>query len=104
LRNGDALVLEDQRLVEIVAAPEALTEIICARPEDLARMAWHLGNRHLPVEIWGKKLRIRRDPVIAEMLLGLGVRQVDIEAPFEPEGGAYSNLDYHHHNHDGHGH
>jgi urease accessory protein len=105
LRNGDALVLEDQRLIEIVAAPEALTEIICAQPQDLARIAWHLGNRHLPVEIRGKKLRIRRDCVIADMLRGLGARLVEIEAPFEPEGGAYSNLDYtHHHRHDSHSH
>lgn len=97
LRGGDALVLEDKRLIEIVAAPEPLTEIVCARPQDLARMAWHLGNRHLPVEIRDKRIRIRRDAVIGEMLAGLGVDLIDIEAPFEPEGGAYAPSDSNHH-------
>ena len=89
LRGGDALVLEDGRLVEVVAAPEPLIEIKGRDPQHLVRLAWHLGNRHLPTQITAKALRIRRDHVIAEMLKGLGARVVEIEAPFDPEGGAY---------------
>jgi urease accessory protein len=90
LRGGDALVLEDGRLVEVVAAPEPLAEIRCADPHQLVRVAWHLGNRHLPTQISGKHLRIRRDHVIEDMVKGLGARVIVIEAPFDPEGGAYS--------------
>ena len=61
LRGGDALVLEDGRLIEVVAAPEPLLEIRCNDPPHLVRVAWHLGNRHLPTQITGKALRIRRD-------------------------------------------
>ena len=89
LRGGDALVLEDGRLVEVVAAPEPLTEIRCTDPHHLVRVAWHLGNRHLPTQIMAKGLRIRRDHVIEAMVKGLGARVIEIEAPFDPEGGAY---------------
>jgi urease accessory protein len=90
LRSGDALKLEDGRLVEVVAAPESLAEVKCGSLPDLARAAWHLGNRHLPVQIIGPKLRIRRDHVIEDMLRGLGAQVSEIEAPFDPEGGAYA--------------
>lgn len=90
LRGGDALVLEDGRLVEVVAAPEPLIEIRGADPHHLVRIAWHLGNRHLPTQITAKALRIRRDHVIEAMVKGLGARVVEIEAPFDPEGGAYA--------------
>jgi urease accessory protein len=90
LRGGDALVLEDGRLVEVVAAPEPLLEIRGSDPFQLVRLAWHLGNRHLPTQIMGKGLRIRRDHVIEEMVKGLGARVIEIEAPFDPEGGAYA--------------
>ena len=90
LRSGDALKLEDGRLIEVVAAPEPLAEVKCGSLPDLARAAWHLGNRHLPVQIIGPKLRIRRDHVIADMLRGLGAQVSEIEAPFDPEGGAYA--------------
>jgi urease accessory protein len=105
LRGGDALVLEDGRLVEIVAAPEPLLEIRCADPLHLARVAWHLGNRHLPTQIMQKAIRIRRDHVIADMAKGLGARVIEIDAPFEPEGGAYAGGHAHSNSHDhGHGH
>ena len=91
LRGGDALVLEDGRLVEVVAAPEPLIEIRGVDPRQLVRVAWHLGNRHLPVQIAGKHLRIRRDHVIEEMVKGLGASVVEIEAPFDPEGGAHAH-------------
>lgn len=89
LATGDALVLEDGRLIEVVAAREPLLEIRCADARHLARLAWHLGNRHLPVQLLENALRIRRDRVIAEMAVGLGARVAEIESPFDPEGGAY---------------
>jgi urease accessory protein len=113
LHGGDALVLEDGRLIEVVAAPEPLLEIRCADPLHLARVAWHLGNRHVPTQLMAKSLRIRRDHVLAEMAAQLGARVIEIEAPFDPEGGAYAAPgdghhdhvhDHHHHAHDGHDH
>ena len=114
LRGGDALVLEDGRLIEVVAAAEPLIEIRGADPRHLVRLAWHLGNRHLPTQIMAKGLRIRRDHVIEAMVKGLGARIIEIEAPFDPEGGAYAegahDHDAHHdhaahdHHHDGHHH
>ena len=90
LRGGDALVLEDGRLIEVVAAAEPLLEIRGRDPSHLVRLAWHLGNRHLPTQIMAKGLRIRRDHVIEAMVNGLGARVIEIEAPFDPEGGAYA--------------
>jgi urease accessory protein len=115
LRGGDALVLDDNRLIEVVAAPEPLAEIRGVDPQHLVRLAWHLGNRHLPTQIMGKGLRIRRDHVIEAMLKGLGARIVEIDAPFDPEGGAYAGSGHadapvidsrHHaaHDHSSHGH
>src|ERR1700751_6031085 len=79
LRGGDALVLEDGRPIEGVAAPEPLSEIRGSDPHHLVRVAWHLGNRHLPTQIMPKGLRIRRDHVIEAMVKGLGARVVEIE-------------------------
>ncbi|UFZ01529.1 urease accessory protein UreE [Bradyrhizobium ontarionense] len=116
LRGGDALVLEDGRLIEVVAAAEPLLEIRAVDPHHLVRLAWHLGNRHLPTQIMAKSLRIRRDHVIEAMVKGLGARVIEIEAPFDPEGGAYAepshdnahhdhaDHDHAHHGHDHHGH
>jgi urease accessory protein len=113
LRGGDGLSLEDGRVVEVVAAPEPLAEIRAADAQALTRVAWHLGNRHLSTELMPKALRIRRDPVIEAMVEGLGARVVLLEAPFNPEGGAYVKAeagaakphdhDHHHHDH-GHSH
>jgi len=89
LQGGDALLLDDGRLVEVVAARESLLEIRCVDPRQLARLAWHLGNRHLPTQLTNGALRVRRDHVIAELALGLGAEIIEIEAPFDPEGGAY---------------
>ena len=111
LRGGDALVLEDGRLIEVVAAAEPLLEIRGSDPHHLIRVAWHLGNRHLPTQIMPKALRIRRDHVIEAMVKGLGARVIEIEAPFDPEGGAYAGAahghaheDEVHHHHTGHDH
>ena len=104
LRGGDALVLEDGRLVEVVAAAEPLVEIKGSDPHHLIRVAWHLGNRHLPTQIMPKALRIRRDHVIEAMVKGLGARVIEIEAPFDPEGGAYAEAAAHGHAYDVHAH
>ena len=113
LRGGDALVLDDDRLIEVVAAAEPLAEIRGNDLQHLVRIAWHLGNRHLPTQIMAKGLRIRRDHVIEAMARGLGARVIEIEAPFDPEGGAYAGsggqghahaADDHGHHHDTHDH
>jgi urease accessory protein len=105
LRGGDALLLEDGRLIEVVAAAEPLLEIRGGDPHHLIRLAWHLGNRHLPTQILPKGLRIRRDHVIEAMVRGLGARVIEIEAPFDPEGGAYAGAAHGHaHDGDAHGH
>jgi urease accessory protein len=107
LRGGDALVLDDNRLIEVIAAPEPLVEIRGVDPHHLVRVAWHLGNRHLPTQITGKGLRIRRDHVIEAMVRGLGARIIEIEAPFDPEGGAYAASEHGHaseHAHQHHAH
>jgi urease accessory protein len=96
LRGGDALVLDDGRLIEVVAAPEPLIEIRGQDPHHLIKVAWHLGNRHLPTQILPKGLRIRRDHVIEAMVKGLGARIIEIEAPFDPEGGAYAGASHGH--------
>jgi urease accessory protein len=104
LRSGDALALDDGRLVEVLAAPESLLEIKAETLKQLARIAWHLGNRHLPTQILGTKLRIRYDHVIEDMLRGMGASVVSIDAPFDPEGGAYSGHADHSHDHADHHH
>ena len=104
LRTSDALVLEDGRMVEVVAAAEPLLEIRGHDPQHLVRVAWHLGNRHLPTQIMGKALRIRRDHVIEAMVRGLGARVIEIEAPFDPEGGAYAGEGHAHTTHEAHDH
>jgi urease accessory protein len=92
LRGGDALLLEDGRLVEVVAAPEALLEIRCADARQLARIAWHIGNRHVSVQVLTDALRIRRDYVLADLASQLGGDLMEIEAPFDPESGAYQGV------------
>ena len=98
LRAGDGLKLEDGRIVEVVAAPESLIEIRAADAAALTRIAWHLGNRHLPVQIAAQRLRVRADHVIAEMVTGLGGEIAALEAPFDPETGAYAGTADHHAN------
>ena len=89
LGDGDGLVLEDGGVVRVIAAAEAVLDIRAA-PECLLRIAWHLGNRHLPVQILGADLRIRADHVIAAMVAGLGGHVDARQAPFDPEPGAYA--------------
>ena len=105
LRAGDGLRLEDGRIIAVEAAPEQLLQIACRDPQLLARIAWHLGNRHLATEIAARVLHIRDDHVIAEMVRGLGGEVRIVSRPFNPEGGAYGQgvAQGHSHNH-GHGH
>jgi urease accessory protein len=105
LRTDDALVLDDGSLVEVVAEPEPLIEARAADLPSLARLAWHLGDRHVPVQVLERRLRLKRDPAIEALLASLGAKVIAIDAPFEPEGGAYAAAaDEHHHDHHGHEH
>jgi urease accessory protein len=91
LRGGDVVKTTDGRAIEIVAAPEKLLHI---ESSSLAKMAYHLGNRHVAVQVGDGFLRIAEDHVLEEMLRRLGARVSHVEAPFEPEAGAYG--DHHH--------
>ena len=96
LRDGEGLLLDDGTIVRVAAKPEALVEIAAASGDNVARFAWHLGNRHIGIEIVGGRLRIRRDQVLEDMLSRLGAELTLIEAPFDPEAGAYSHHHAHH--------
>lgn len=96
LRDGDGLRLDDGRIIRVIAKPEPLLEIHAHGPAELVRIAWHLGNRHLPVQLLGDRIRIRADHVIADMVHGLGGHAHAMEAPFDPEGGAYAGGHHHH--------
>jgi urease accessory protein len=89
LRGGDALRLENGRLVAVEALIEPLLEVRAATPAALLRLAWHIGNRHLSAAIYAERILIRRDHVIAHMLEHLGAQVAEVEAVFDPEGGAY---------------
>jgi urease accessory protein len=102
LSEGDGLELEDGGFVRVRAALEALAEIECGSAAELARVAWHLGNRHLAVQISGDKLLIRDDHVIVHMVEHLGARVRHVQAPFDPERGAYAVGASHDHDHDHH--
>jgi urease accessory protein len=96
LADGDGLELDDGGYVRVCAAPERVLEIEGEGPTDLLRLAWHLGNRHLPVQALEGRLRIRDDHVIAEMVTGLGGKVSRLSAPFDPETGAYASADHGH--------
>ncbi|MBN9673202.1 urease accessory protein UreE [Roseibium aggregatum] len=107
LHHGDGLELEDGRIVEVLAESEDLVEIEADDTAHLVKIAWHLGNRHLPTQLLGATLRIRRDHVIEDMVTKLGGRLTPVSAPFDPEGGAYGHGRTHGHDHGhdhGHGH
>ena len=95
LRGGDRLLADDGRVVLVVAADESLMEARCADATTLARCAFHLGNRHTPVEVREGALRFSADEVLATMLRGLGATVEAIRAPFEPEAGAYAGSHHH---------
>jgi len=101
MAHGDGLQLEDGRWLEVRAAAETIVEVRHKDPHQLVRLAWHLGNRHLPTEIRDQVLRIRPDHVIEDMLHGFGAGLVKMQAPFQPEGGAYGGHGHAHEDGDG---
>ena len=125
LADGDGLALDDGGWLAVRAAPEALMEVTAHDAGQMARLAWHIGNRHLQAQIERERILIREDSVIADMLAGLGAHVRRVMAPFSPEGGAYDGHmpgyghdpdgkphshhdhehgDHHHHHGDGHDH
>ncbi len=88
LRDGDGIVLDDGAMVLVAGEAEPLLEIAAPTPLGLIRLAWHLGNRHTDVQVVGDRLRIRHDHVLKEMVCGLGATVAQVDAPFDPEGGA----------------
>ena len=111
LRGGDVLVAEDGSLIRVIAAPQPVLRITACTahgsPFDLTRAAYHLGNRHVPIELRPEHLQIEPDHVLAEMLRAMHLIVTEVQAPFEPEGGAYGGHvtnDGHGHHHHGHGH
>jgi len=101
LRGGDLVTASDGRVVEIISLEEKVLHVEADSPRELAKVAYHLGNRHVPVEVGDGFLRIADDHVLEEMLKKLGARVSKLEAPFEPEAGAYAGG---HHEHDEMGH
>jgi len=97
LTDGDGLELDTGGFIGVRAAPEPIFEIEAANRAALLRIAWHLGNRHLPLQVTGERLRIRADHVIADMVTGLGGRVTRLQAPFDPEIGAYAAATHHEH-------
>ena len=89
LRDGDCLMTEEGRVVRVVAAPEKVYLVRCESTLQLMRAAYHLGNRHVPLEIGNGWLKLKSDEVLRDMLLGLGASVSAAELPFEPEAGAY---------------
>jgi urease accessory protein len=107
LADGDALELENGGLVKVRAASEPLLEILAHDAAALARIAWHIGNRHTPAEVTAKALYIQPDHVLEEMVIGLGAHVHHVTRPFDPEGGAYGGkgpLERGHHHHGEHHH
>lgn len=102
LADGDAIELEGGGLIKVRAAAEQLLEIHAHDPAALARIAWHIGNRHTPAEVTASAIYIQPDHVLEEMVIGLGAHVHHVTRPFEPEGGAYGGkgpLSKGHHHH-----
>lgn len=115
--DGDGLELDDGTWIRVVAALERVVEIACASPAELVRVAWHLGNRHIPTQLCDGALRIRPDAVLERMVRDLGAQTRFADRPFQPESGAYAGQrshahahghdhdhDHHHHDHAHHDH
>ncbi len=95
LREGDLLLASDGRVIEVIAAPERVVHVECATTSDLARVAYHLGNRHVPLQVGDGFLRLSENHVLEDLLRRLGAKLTIIDAPFEPESGAYSGAHLH---------
>ena len=101
LRGGDLVTASDGRVIEIVAEAEKVLHVECEDAAELAKAAYHLGNRHVPVQVGDGFLRLAADHVLEEMLKKIGATVSSREEPFEPEAGAYAGG---HHQHDEMGH
>ena len=102
LQDGCGLLTDDREIIVVRAAAEELLRITASAPRVLARIAWHIGNRHTPAEISDDAIFIQADHVLAEMVRGLGGSVTIVSRPFEPEGGAYgghASLSHDHHHH-----
>jgi urease accessory protein len=108
VRGGDVLVAEDGSLIKVLAAPQTVLKITCCAMHgnvfDLMRAAYHLGNRHVPIELKPDHLKIEPDHVLADMLRAMHLTVVGVNEPFEPESGAYAQGGHGSHSHGGHGH
>jgi urease accessory protein len=107
LRDGDVLLLDDGATIAVHAAEEDVVEVTANDPTSFARIAWHLGNRHTPVQVLDSVLRLRPDHVLEAMLVRLGANLRHVRAAFDPETGAYAgyeHADHKHHHHSGHDH
>ena len=96
LAEGDGLELDNGNYLRVRAAPEPVIDVAAETPAGLLRIAWHLGNRHLPLQVLDDRLRLRADHVIAAMIEGLGGRVTWVQAPFDPEIGAYAGVAHNH--------
>ena len=96
LRGGDLVTTSDGRIIEVIAQPESVLHVEAATSAELARIAYHLGNRHVPVEVGDRYLRLGDDHVLERMLIGLGAELSRTTAPFEPEAGAYGGAGHEH--------
>ena len=105
LRGGDFLQADSGEIIEVIAADQAVMKVTATASKALTRAAYHLGNRHVPLEIGDGWLKLETDSVLKDMLLGLGVQVEELQAPFEPESGAYAGGGgHHHHDNDEHSH
>jgi urease accessory protein len=100
LRGGDCLKATDGKIIEIIAADETVSTVYSENPVDIARASYHLGNRHVHLQIAEKWVRYLHDHVLDDMVRGLGLNVSVEKAAFEPEAGAYSGGGHHHHHHD----
>lgn len=96
LRGGDFLRADSGEVIEVIAADQAVMKVTATNSKSLTRAAYHLGNRHVPLEIGDGWLKLEADSVLKDMLLGLGVEVEELQAPFEPESGAYAAAGHHH--------
>lgn len=100
-QHGDLIISTDSKIiVEVKAAPENVSIVRCDDPHKLAKACYHLGNRHIALQIDATELRYQHDHVLDEMVRGLGLEVITEQAPFEPEPGAYQGGGHHHHSHD----
>jgi urease accessory protein len=99
LRHGDLLLADDGRVIEVRAAPETVSTVHTSDARTLARASYHLGNRHVALEIGPDWVRYSHDHVLDDMLRGFGLEVRVEERPFEPEGGAYVSASHHSHSH-----